>query len=320
MKNQTISRDNLKEIYNIACPSWKTKIEGYAKRNPFDNEISFTQSELDEMFKASDEKQINVLKRFFSTPKDIRDRVKSFLDACNVLDLNPKEVYHASDTPDEVAFKKLKVIIKALNEGWYPNWNNESESKWINHFKMTGGFSSYGTYFSNTFTFVPSALCLKTEELAKHVFEIALNEYKEYYSNGVSITLTPEQLAEVAHQTNQIKSYTDITSFEKACERLGVEVFQFNSNVLTKSEIALRKLKFIVKAIRSFTNWKPVWSNTNQYKYTVWFDLEEGFSSYDASYSTRTTVPSALYVESQEQAKFLRNTFLDLYKDYILED
>ena len=36
--------------------------------------------------------------------------------------------------------------------------------------------------------------------------------------NGVSITLTPEQLAEIARQTNQLKSYKDIISFDKACE------------------------------------------------------------------------------------------------------
>jgi len=141
--------------------------------------------------------------------------------------------------------------------------------------------------------------------------------------NGVSITLTDEQLAEIARQTSKIKSYKDITSFDKACEQQNINVSQFNSKLdgLDKNEIALRKLKIIVKAIRSFTNWKPVWSNTNQRKYRVWFDLEQGFSSYDTYYNnTDTDVPSALYVESEDQAKFLGITFLDLFKDYILED
>ena len=138
--------------------------------------------------------------------------------------------------------------------------------------------------------------------------------------NGVSITLTPEQLAEIARQTNQLKSYKDITSFEKACELLGLDIPQFNSE-LTKGEIALRKLKIIIRAIRSFTNWKPVWSNGKQWKYTVWFDLEKGFSCWSAPvyYFTSTTVPSALFVESNEQAKFLGETYLELYKDYIFD-
>ena len=137
--------------------------------------------------------------------------------------------------------------------------------------------------------------------------------------NGVSITLTPEQLAEIARQTNQLKSYKDITSFEKACERLGLDIPQFNSE-LTKGEIALRKLKIIVRAIRSFTNWKPVWSNAKQWKYTAWFDLEKGLSYWNTTtYYTNTNVPSALFVESDEQAKFLGETYLELYKDYIFD-
>lgn len=137
--------------------------------------------------------------------------------------------------------------------------------------------------------------------------------------NGVSITLTPEQLAEIARQTNQVKSYKDIISFEKACERLGLENPEFNSE-LSKGEIALRKLKIIVKAIRSFTNWKPNWSKSSQYKYTVWFDLEKGFSYWSTNcYVTSTLVPSALFVENSEQAKFLGETHLALYKDYIFD-
>ena len=140
--------------------------------------------------------------------------------------------------------------------------------------------------------------------------------------NGISITLTQDQLAEIARQTKQIKSYKDITSFEVACEHLGVNITQFNSAIigLTNGEISLRKLKIIVKAIRSFTNWKPNWAKCGQYKYYVWFDLEKGFSSYVTDCNdTNTTVPSALCLESNEQAKFLGTTFVSLFKEYIFE-
>jgi hypothetical protein len=46
--------------------------------------------------------------------------------------------------------------------------------------------------------------------------------------NGISITLTKEQLDEIARQTNQIKSYKDITSFEKACEQQNIDISLFN--------------------------------------------------------------------------------------------
>ena len=182
MKNQIITRDGLKEIYDIACSSWKSKIEDYAKRNPFEDKITFTQPEVDEMIKASDQKQIKVLKKFFSVPQDIRDKVKSFLDACKLLDIDPKTVYHKDDSRVVIGFKKLIVIIKALNEGWYPNWENESEYKWWNYFNMKGGFSYSNADDWVTYATVPSALLLKSKELAVHAAEIALEEYKEYHS------------------------------------------------------------------------------------------------------------------------------------------
>jgi|ERR1035437_2621840 hypothetical protein len=99
--------------------------------------------------------------------------------------------------------------------------------------------------------------------------------------NGVSITLTQDQLDEISRQTNKIKSFKDIKSFEIACEHQNIDVSLFNSKLsgLTKSEIAFRKLKIIIKAIRSFTNWKPNWSDSNQRKWRIWFDLKKGFSS-----------------------------------------
>lgn len=139
--------------------------------------------------------------------------------------------------------------------------------------------------------------------------------------NGVSITLTKEQLVEIARQTNQIKSYKDITSFEKACEHQNINVSDFNSKLegLAKDEIAFIKLKIIVKAIRSFNNWVPNWSDSNEYKWRIWFDVEKGFSYCDTNFNTTVTnVPSALYVENEEQSQFLGNTFLDLFKDYII--
>jgi len=141
--------------------------------------------------------------------------------------------------------------------------------------------------------------------------------------NGMSITLTDDQLAEIARQTSKPKSYKDIKSFEIACEYLGLNITNFNNKFinLTKGEIAFIKLKVIVKAMRSFTNWIPNWSDSNQRKWRIWFDLEKGFSYYRTHYgNTITYVPSALYVGTDAEAQYLGNNFLDLFKDYITEE
>lgn len=80
-----------------------------------------------------------------------------------------------------IAFERLATIIEILNEGWYPNWNDENEGKWVNYFNMKGGFSSWHTRGYNTNTDVPSALCLKSEKLARHMIENYLDLYKDLY-------------------------------------------------------------------------------------------------------------------------------------------
>lgn len=181
--SQTIAKTNLKAIHDIACSSWKTKIEGYAKRNLFDSEIELSQDEIDEMYNASDAKQKKVLDKFFTRPKSIMDSVNSFEDACKVLDIDKEDVFNPKfDSPNDIAFKKLKVIIKALNQGWYPNWENENEYKYWVWWTMKGGFSYYTVIYYAASTAVPSALCLKTRELTEHASKIAYKEYKEYYS------------------------------------------------------------------------------------------------------------------------------------------
>lgn len=79
------------------------------------------------------------------------------------------------------AFIYLKEAIKIINEGWYPNWNDEGERKYGNYFNMKGGFSYYNTYYWDTNTSVPSALVFKDKENAIYIGDKLFNEYKEFY-------------------------------------------------------------------------------------------------------------------------------------------
>ena len=59
---QLISRKKLQSIHNVACSTWKSKIEEYvAASGPFDEKITLTNEQVDEMFKASDGAQKAVL-------------------------------------------------------------------------------------------------------------------------------------------------------------------------------------------------------------------------------------------------------------------
>ena len=174
-KTQTISRADLKKIYDVACPFWKNKIKYYATRNLFGDVIHLHEPEIKEMFDASDPNQKNVLKRFFNNPLSIYDKVKSFADACKLLNIKEDSI-HKRD--------RILIIIKALNEGWKPDWTNHNEYKYWNYFQYDKNgvfsFSACYTYTSNT-ALVPSALYLKNRDLAAHAVKIGFEEYKDHY-------------------------------------------------------------------------------------------------------------------------------------------
>lgn len=65
MKKYTITRAQLKEIWDVACDSWKSKIQTYTLRNPFGNTFEFAQEEVDTMFKAATLDQTPVLENIF---------------------------------------------------------------------------------------------------------------------------------------------------------------------------------------------------------------------------------------------------------------
>jgi len=60
-----IKREQLLEIHNIACSTWKSKIEQLAIRSLFGTEIELTQAQVDEMFKAATSTQLPTLEKIF---------------------------------------------------------------------------------------------------------------------------------------------------------------------------------------------------------------------------------------------------------------
>lgn len=59
----TISVSDLKKIYDIACGPWKFKIERMVK--PFENTVTLTEEQIEEMFSASSQSQKKVLEQVF---------------------------------------------------------------------------------------------------------------------------------------------------------------------------------------------------------------------------------------------------------------
>jgi hypothetical protein len=126
--------------------------------------------------------EVEMLKKIINEPENIMDRIKTFSDACKELGM-VENIFNDSDTKDEIAYKKLKIIIKALNEGWKPNWNNSKEYKYIPWHNMSPfGFGDSNYDIWNTDSVMGSCLCYKSRELAVYAGKQFEDIYKDFLS------------------------------------------------------------------------------------------------------------------------------------------
>lgn len=107
--------------------------------------------------------------------------IKSFEDACEELGI-PTEQFLGTDTADEIAYKKLKIIVKAINQGWTPDWDNTNQRKWWPWFILSSGFGFSFSYYDcdDTSTAVGSRLCFESEEKSDYTAKQFLDLYKEF--------------------------------------------------------------------------------------------------------------------------------------------
>lgn len=122
-------------------------------------------------------------KAFFS--QSITERVKTYDDACAELGVEPideQAMLAAGFTEDEITYRKLKAITKALNEGWYPDWNDSDERKWVPWFDASSGFAFDGTSYdySDAGAGYASRLCFKTDALAEYAGRQFNDLYKAF--------------------------------------------------------------------------------------------------------------------------------------------
>lgn len=170
--------------------------------------IVLNKQNVEAAYKVADENMKVVLTALFGEsavkpvrPEDVRERVKSYEDACKELGL-PVVTDWENMTPDEVAYIKLKTIVRALNEGWVPDWEDSDQYKywvWFNMSDLNEWYSrvvarscdysySYGgvacAYCSNTSTytssFCGSRLAFRTRDLAIYCGNTFASLWAEY--------------------------------------------------------------------------------------------------------------------------------------------
>lgn len=126
-------------------------------------------------------------KRVFQ--KDIKERIKTFDDVLDYHNLIAEDFFNQCSnlSTDEIAYRKIKLIAEALNEGWTPDWSNGEWDKWypwfdFNDSSSAGRFSFYGSASQYLRSSVGSRLCFKSKDLATYAGTQFLDIYKDFFT------------------------------------------------------------------------------------------------------------------------------------------
>jgi len=107
--------------------------------------------------------------------------IKTFEDACKVTEEDPNDPRFSTGTADDIAYQKAKVITRAINIDWTPDWNNSNQKKWWPWFRLSSGFGFDNSIFINTATYsaVGSRLCFESKEKSDYAAQQFTPIYKD---------------------------------------------------------------------------------------------------------------------------------------------
>lgn len=119
----------------------------------------------------------------------VTERIKTFEDACEECPPSDNAsillAYNGIDS-DMIGAKAmviLSIIVRALNEGWTPDWKDSNQCKYYPYFVAKGagfGFSDTCYVYWCTRASCGSRLCFKSRELAEYAgkqFESIYNDF-----------------------------------------------------------------------------------------------------------------------------------------------
>ena len=187
-----------------------------------ENKLEVLKEDAVSAYNSASEEQKEMLEQLFGKaafrPADVRERVKTFEDACEELGENHAFVAafriaeaNGAFGSDIIAFLKLRIIVAALNEGWEPEFN-DSEYRWYPWFYFytnkeiedmdeeqkselcrcvgrsylnafaSGGLSFAHAYlaFSCSYSYHGARLAFKTKELAKYAGKQFIEIYRDF--------------------------------------------------------------------------------------------------------------------------------------------
>lgn len=122
--------------------------------------------------------------KFFKTKKTFSE-IQTLEDVFEATGEDSLNIKYTTGEPNEIAYRLLKLLGKALNpEGWKPNWNDSKQKKWRPWFWMDDnpGFRFCGSVSVNTNADAGagSGLVFASQEISDHAGKCFLDIYKAF--------------------------------------------------------------------------------------------------------------------------------------------
>lgn len=120
----------------------------------------------------------------FFKPTDFRS-IKTFADVCLENGTNEQELNARFEDLDldTINYEKVKLIVKAINQGWYPDWKDRKQYKYFPWFEIdkAGAFClSVGNSAFLVSVAVGSRLCFESSEKCRYAAEQFWDIYKQF--------------------------------------------------------------------------------------------------------------------------------------------
>lgn len=118
---------------------------------------------------------------------DVKEKVTSYESSCKLLGVTPKtlsqfeQLFDKDDAKRQFSRHKIATGIKAINDGWVADFENENQRKYYNwQYNKNSGFSFHCVchYF---FCLAGSDLYIESEEKAKIIQKVFKDDYIIYF-------------------------------------------------------------------------------------------------------------------------------------------
>jgi len=288
MSTINITKENALKAYNAGCSDVKAVLENLLGKKSF-------------------------------LPENIMDRIETFADVCELNETTKGDFLEACEDaglePDEIAYRQMKLICKAYNQGWVPDFNN-SEAKWYVWFYLNEpGFRLYDAYYDYSASAVGARLVFKSKEHALDAANKFKSIYEAYFTLNTAVETTGETSANVENDP-----------FTRDCKILGYDPLTIIPD-LSRMPSDLQKpvrsfIRLLVGTAAKRGNHKFDYQNRDEEKWYPWWDMEKdennpsGFRLDDALCDdTDSLVGARLSLRDEKEVREVAEEYIDDYRN-----